>query len=60
MTDVLPWLAFAGCLLCLWGCRRSVARVLGLERLHAAYVGRSVRGAGSEPVEHAAQQARKQ
>ena len=49
MTDVLPWLAFAGCLLCLWGCRRSVARVLGLERLHAAYVGRSVRGAGSEP-----------
>lgn len=54
MSDWLPWLPFGGCLLCLWGCRRAVARVLGLERLHAMYVRRSARGAASEPAVTAA------
>lgn len=51
MADWIAWIGAAVSLLCAWSCRRSVARVLGLERLHALYVGKTVRGAGSEPAE---------
>lgn len=49
MSDWLSWLPLAGGVVCLVACRRAVRRVLGLERLHAQHVARSVRGRASEP-----------
>lgn len=51
---VVAWAGAAVSLLCLWGCRAAVQRVLGLERLHASLltqVWRKSPGAGSEPAE---------
>jgi hypothetical protein len=45
---------FAGCLICLIGCRQTLKRILGLEELRAEQIGKAVRSAGAEPEPPAA------